>query len=99
MAYAPSSTYINTGDGSIIGRFNEVDVNRMFEFSENRDDMTGAWDFPHKVWVTNPRPGIDHGFRYARVLKTVAYIAVDEDAYGQPVVEKWDIKQHRVYPR
>ena len=92
MSYAPSSVYFDSGDGTIIGRFNEVDVDNMFEFSENTDDMTGAWDFPHKIWVGD-------GYRYGKVLKTRAYIAVDEDAMGQPIVEKWDIKQHRVYPR
>ena len=26
-----------------------------------------------------------------------AYVCVDEDDYGQPVVEKWHIKRHREY--
>jgi hypothetical protein len=30
-------------------------------------------------------------------MKTVAYIVVDENDYGEAVVEKWDIKKHRMY--
>ena len=35
----------------------------------------------------------------AKVLKTVAYILLDEDEYGEPVIEKWKIKKHNVYNR
>jgi hypothetical protein len=31
------------------------------------------------------------------VKKTVAYVCVDEDEFGLPVVEKWHIKRHRQY--
>ena len=70
MAFAPTSTYFDKGDG-----------------------------WPHRVWVTNPIENIDSGFRYARVLKTVAYIVVDEDEYGDAIVEKWNIKKQRIYER
>jgi hypothetical protein len=50
-------------------------------------------EYPHRVWVSNEE------WRYAKVLKTVAYIAVDEDEYGKPVTEKWDIKKHVPYIR
>ena len=52
------------------------------------DDMTNSWQFPHKL-ITND------GFRYANIKATVAEIAVDEDEYGQPVVEKWQIYSHK----
>ncbi len=44
---------------------------------------------------------LDSGFRYGKVLKTVAYVAVDEDEYGNPVFEKWQLKQrtHFEYDR
>lgn len=29
--------------------------------------------------------------------KTVAYIVIDKDDAGLPVIEKWDIKQHYKY--
>jgi len=97
MAFAPSSTYFDCGDGSILGSFEEKDYSGLFEFSRNDDEMTGAWDFPHRIWVGGGGICGDQGWRYGQVLKTVVYIAVDEDALGQPVVEKWHIKNHRIY--
>ena len=102
MAFAPSSTYFNTGDGSVLGRFEEKDNGHLFEYSENRDeDGWGAdrkADLPHKIWVTTPKFSnnghcLDSGFRYGKVLKTVAYVAVDEDEFGNAVFEKWFLKQ------
>jgi hypothetical protein len=46
--------------------------------------------------VTTPREGIDSGYRYGKVLKTVAYIVVDEDDNG-PIVMKWNVKEFREY--
>ena len=102
MAFAPTSTYFNTGDSSVIGRFDEKDNGRLFEYSENRE--TEGWgadhkeELPRKIWVSTPlfsKQGhcLDSGFRYGRVLKTVAYIALDEDEFGNPVFEKWSLKQ------
>jgi hypothetical protein len=31
------------------------------------------------------------------VKKTVAVIVVDEDEFGLPVTEKWQLKKHREY--
>ena len=97
MAFADSSTYFNTGDSSIIGMFTEREVGNYFEYSHNNDGMFA--DYPHKIWVTNPIEGIDQGYRYGRVLKTVAYLVVDEDEYGNDVVEKWSIKDNRIYEK
>jgi len=97
----------NGGDGSIIGQFKEEEHGCFFEFSRNTEaDATedvqrflkeGAnWTnkFPHKVWVmdeSNPMRAHDHGFRYARVLKTRAWVVIDEDENG-PVLECWKFK-------
>ena len=70
------------------GSFIESDVKLRHFYYENDDDMTGAWDFPHKLETND-------GFRYARVTATRAYIAVDEDCYGNPVIEKWTIYGHQ----
>ena len=80
---------------TLIGRFVEKDFGKTHEYSPNTDIESGwdpKWDqfaaqYPHKLWTLD-------GYRYARILKTVAYIIVDEDEYGLPVVEKWKIKQH-----
>ena len=110
MAFAPTSTYFNTGDSSILGRFDEKENGHLFEYSENRE--TEGWgaehkaDLPHKIWVSTPHFAdnghcLDSGFRYGKVLKTVAYVAVDEDEFGNPVFEKWQLKQrtHFEYDR
>lgn len=74
-----------------IGVFTEREVGNYFEYSLNDDPNTPFnEDFPHKIWVGD-------GYRYGNVKKTVAVICVDEDAYGYPVTQKWQIKQHREY--
>ena len=87
MGVARGDDYLTT-----IGQFVEKDVRGVHEYSANTDEMTGAWDFPHILHTLD-------GYRYARVLKTVAYIAVDEDAHGQPVIEKWHITNHKLWER
>ena len=75
-----------------IGAFVEKEMGNHFEFSLNDRD---TWcDFPHKIWVGDV---VGQGYRYGTVKKTVAYIAVDEDENGLPVVEKWSIKNYREY--
>ena len=78
-----------------VGRFVEREVGNYFEYSLNDDDFDFCKDFAHKVWVG----GLvnDQGYRYANVKKTVAYIVTDEDEYGQPVIEKWNIKNNVAY--
>jgi hypothetical protein len=79
---------------SLLGSFVEKEVRGFHEYSANTDDMSGesvfTRSFPHVLHTLD-------GVRYARILKTVAYIAVDEDAYGMPVVEKWYITSHKKY--
>lgn len=100
MAHADSTTYFNTGDSSIIGCFEEKEHGNLFEFSKVPEDKIFTIAFPEYdsfVWVG---PSLVAGTekRYAKVLKTVAYVVVDEDENG-PVVEKWAIKNRRVYDR
>ena len=66
--------------------FVEKECGNTFSYMDN--DERDICDLPHRVWV-----GYKTGqVRYAKVLKTVAYIAVDEDEYGEPVLEKWAIR-------
>jgi len=57
--------------------------------------VTAFNKYPHKVWIGAVIN--DQGYRYAKVMKTVAYVVVDEDDDGQPVVEKWYIKNNKEY--
>lgn len=48
-----------------------------------------VWALKHglifQIWFNNE-------IRFAKVLKTVVHVAVDEDEYGNPVIEKWKCK-------
>jgi len=94
MAFAPDSVGFTYGDSSIQGCFRLKENDNYFEYSLNDDPMNWCEDFPHKVWVGD---FMGQGYRYGIVKKTVAYVAVDEDEFGLPVLEKWDLKQSRVY--
>lgn len=78
-----------------VGCFVEREVGNYFEYSINDDNYDFCKDFAHKVWVGGTVN--DQGYRYANVKKTVAYIVVDEDEYGHPVIEKWQLKSNKEY--
>ena len=82
----------------VIGSFQERDTGNWFEFSQNPEMILSPpahggrnVTFPHIVWVGD-------GYRYAKVGRTVVHIIIDEDERGW-VVEKWDIKNQRVYAK
>ena len=79
------------------GMFVERDTGNSFEYSVNDDPFSFCEDFPHKVWVGGAGVCGDQGYRYAIVKKTVAYVCVDEDEFGLPVLEKWQLKKNRAY--
>ena len=87
MAFAPI-----TASRTLTGNFTEPTYGKCFEY----DSLSDSLEHPHRVWVTTPWTGIDSGWRYAKVLKTVAHIVIDEDENGL-VIEKWQIKRHSVY--
>jgi hypothetical protein len=91
MAYAPSTTYYDQ-DATILGSFREKDYGKFFEFSRNDDPdfFVSDTEFPHKIWVGD-------GWRYGRVLKTVAYIITDEKENGSPHIDKWYIQDYHQY--
>ena len=77
-----------------VGQFRERTGGHWFFYKSN---CTGEMrDFPHLVRVSDD-PINDWGFRFARVLKTVAYVVVDEGADGQPIVEKWSLTAQNTY--
>jgi hypothetical protein len=87
MAFAPSFTVDNA---TWLGRFNEADHGARFDYS--RPEAGEVSPFPGyevKVWC-----GPLGEFRWANVVKTRAYVVVDEGADGAPVVNKWIIRNH-----
>ena len=89
MSLAPSAA-----SRTVTGNFVEREFGKWFDY----DALSGSLEHPHRVWVTTPREGIDSGWRYAKVLKTVVHIVIDEDENGL-VIEKWSIKNHAVYTK
>lgn len=95
MAFAPYSNTARGDKAFVEGGFRERTHGHWFDYyNRNTIDRAGfAQDFPHRVFV-----GPDgYDTRVARVMKTVAYVVVDEAADGSPVVERWDIKNVRKY--
>jgi|TARA_R100000995_G_C3443462_1_gene104488 hypothetical protein len=91
MSYAPTEFYPITKGGC----FREEEFEKVFEYNFHNEDKFS--EFPHRVFVnSNPAYG-DGTWRYALVKKTVAYIVIDEDEYGKPVIQKWQIKNHDKY--
>lgn len=79
----------------VLGCFTEADEGHQFEYAVRLNERSFApadfaADCPHIVFM-------NESYRFAKVLKTVAWICVDEDEDGQPVYEKWHLKQHRNY--
>ena len=70
--------------------FVEREHGNTFSYVDN--DERDICDLPHRVRVGYEADQV----RYAKVLKTVAYIAVDEDEYGNPVLEKWAISSQEL---
>lgn len=94
MAFAPGSNVSH-----IEGIFYHKETARPFEYYRNGFPVRGCKkageepvEFPHCVYVG---PNAEET-RFALVLKTVAYVVVDENDDGW-VVEKWPIKKHYKY--
>ena len=97
MSFAPN-------DVQCIGSFREKEFGNLFEVSENPEITLAPpahggknMVYPHRIWVTTPIPGIDSGWRYAKVMKTCAHVITDDGDDGMAVVQKWDIRSVRKY--
>lgn len=72
------------------GEFQECDYGNYFTYRKTDNLWAIEQGFMHEVDVLD-------GVRFARVLKTVAYVCIDEDEHGKAVFEKWNIKNHSLY--
>lgn len=95
MAFAPyTNNQVTPHNGLtlLLGSFRERDHGRLFEYAiRPNEGVDFAPDCPHIVFV-----GYDER-RYAKVMKTVAWVAVGENDDGTPVLERWELKSHRMY--
>lgn len=70
------------------GEFYLPETKRWFTFKPNTDPWAIRHNLIHEIHVGNvTRSGI--------VRQSVAYIAVDEDKYGNPVLERWSITKRK----
>ena len=73
-----------------VGEFVEQDFGKCFTY--NKVGEYNPYNVLHEIDVLD-------GTRFANVKQTVCYVVVDEDAEGNPVFEKWNIKKHVKYSR
>ena len=78
----------------LLGQFAEADHGHTVEYADRPAGRGGdfAPEAQHLVYVSS-----EGQYRFARVLKTVAYLVIDVDGDIEPVWQKWQIKQHSPY--
>jgi hypothetical protein len=74
------------------GEFQECEYGKYFTYRKTDNLWAIEHGYMHEVDVLD-------GVRFARVLKTVAYVCTDEDAAGKPVFQIWKIKKHSIYAK
>lgn len=72
------------------GEFYVPDTRKYFTFRPTDDAWAVKHDLIHAIDVLD-------GIRFGIVRKGVAYVAVDEDQYGNPVIERWTITKRKTY--
>lgn len=77
-------------DSKPTGEFKEKEHGKYFTYKRTNDPFALQHGLEYEVDVLD-------GFRYAKVLQTVVYVSVDEDAEGKPVLERWEITQHKIF--
>lgn len=93
MAFAPHTNCQRPENAPrVMGQFREADTDNFFEYTDMNGHRSPFPGFDHRVFV-----GPNGETRYARILKTVAYIVTDEAEDGTAITEKWAIKAHRTY--
>lgn len=84
----------------VSGIFTEKEYSHNFEYGEIPRFPGFEYGLKHGathlVYVGGD-PCFGWPYRYAKIKKTVVYVATDEDDYGFPVWEKWHIKNHVQY--
>jgi hypothetical protein len=83
---------------NLLGEFQESEFGNWFSYKENVDqDFHSSWMYS-MGYTSLVSVGPEGGqWRYAKVLKTVAHVVVDENEVGMPVVEVWQLKKHNIF--
>jgi hypothetical protein len=72
------------------GEFVEKSHGHGFTFRETSNEWALQNGLKYEIDVLD-------GVRFANIKVTVAYVAVDEAADGTAVLEKWDIRNRKIY--
>lgn len=86
MSYSP----IGFDTSSLAGAFNEVEYGKRFEYTKAGFPIEHDGKLFDYLIFVGP---VGQETRHAHILKTVAYVIVDETDDGY-TVEKWNIKKH-----
>jgi len=72
------------------GEFFLPETKKYFSFRPTDNSWALENDLLHEIDVLD-------GIRFGIVRKTIAYIAIDEDQYGKPVIQRWEIAKRRIF--
>ena len=67
------------------GHFQEVDFGKDFSFRKTTNPWALSQGLEYEIDVLD-------GIRFCKLLKTVAYVCIDEDSEGKAILDKWKIK-------
>ncbi len=79
-----------------LGSFVEKEYGHCFEFTSINENYFKEAGCTHMLAVGGIHTD-DRYYRGAKILKTVAYVLVDQDDNGEKVWQKWDIKNHTLF--
>jgi hypothetical protein len=73
-----------------IGEFREVTHGKFFSYRATSNPWALSHGLLHEIDVVD-------GVRFGNVKKTVCNLALNENDFGFPILEKWVIKNHFLY--
>lgn len=72
------------------GEFYLSETKKYFSFRPTDNSWAKENELLHEIDVLD-------GQRFGIVRKTIAYIAIDEDEFGKPVLQRWEISKRRIF--
>lgn len=81
---------LNLTKNPIAGTFTHAETGKHFTYVPTTDEWALSMGLLDTIDVLD-------GVRFAKVLKTVAYVAVDEAEDGSVVFEKWPLRSHTTW--
>jgi hypothetical protein len=67
------------------GHFQEVEFGKDFSFRKTTNPWALSQGLEYEIDVRG-------GVRFCKLLKTVAYVCIDENSEGKAILDKWKIK-------